>query len=98
MPIRCVTIWARLGLGEEDVLEGFVDAGDVCHEPVTDVGELQVRDERGAVVVGGEVVESSMSPRVGWLVARLDQGLGSDGFHVVFDGDPLGCFLGWVGG
>ena len=43
-------------MGEEDVLGWFVDAGDVGHEAVADVGELEVRDEGYAVFVGGEVV------------------------------------------
>ena len=72
----------------------FVDAGDVRHEAVADVGELEIRDERGAVFVGGEVVAIEHGcPELAGLQRGLMGCLCSDGVHAVFDGCGMFCLV-----
>ncbi len=59
-------------------------------------GELEVRDEGGALGVCGEVVAfQHRRPELSGLFRSLSRRLGSDGVHEVFDGDGVVCFLGW---
>jgi hypothetical protein len=89
-----VTTWGLFGLGEEDLLHGFVDSGDVCEEPVADGRELQVCDKAAAVVIAWECFGiEHVCPQFPALLERGIGGLGTDGLHVVFDGGGFGRFL-----
>lgn len=81
-------------MGEQDLLHRFVHAGNVCDEPVADRRELQVGDERVAVVVAWE--DLGVEHVCQEVPALLQRGVGWEGpnsFHVVFDGDSFGRFL-----
>lgn len=99
-PFDAGPVWGGLGLGEQDLLHWFVEAWDVGDEPVADCWELEVGDECVAVVVGREScgVEHGGPEFPAFLKSGVS-GLGSDRFHVVFDGSCFGCFLarGWDG-
>ena len=89
-PVRCCG-----GLGEEDAFGRFVDAGDVCHEPVADVRELEVGDELQDVLVGGVVLGlQHCGPELVSVVGGIRWRPAEDGLFVVFDG---GCVLLLVG-
>jgi hypothetical protein len=93
--LRCL-----VGLGEQDLLHGFVHVWDVCDEPVADGRELQVGNQGVAVIVAGENVGvEHIRPKFPALLESNVGRLGPDGFHVVFDGGRFGCFLtgGWEG-
>lgn len=89
-----------MGLGEQDLLHGFVHAWDVGDEAVADCWKLQVSDEGLAVLITGEGFGvEHVGPEFPALLERGVGWLGPDAFYMVFDGGGFGCLLagGWEG-
>lgn len=83
------------GLGEEDVFGWFVDAGNVGHELVPDMEELEVRDEPEDLLVGGVVLGVEHSgPEPVCVLGGCHLRAVQDSFPVMFDGGRVLPFVG----
>ena len=72
-------------------LMGFVQAGDLCNEPVADAWELQVRDEGMSLLIAWEVLGvEHVRPQFPAVQDCFTACSVPDLVHVIFDGR---CFV-----